>query len=91
MAIENGAGTTILVVSYWSSMAHLHAFAHGPSHRVGLNWWNKTQKEHPHLGIMHETYVAPRGNWENFYQNFHPIGMGGLEQAVLTMMFEDDY
>ncbi|KAL9105667.1 MAG: hypothetical protein Q9187_008671 [Circinaria calcarea] len=76
MAIEHGAGTTILTISYWQSMAHLQAFANSPVHRLGLNWWTKNHKEYPHIGIMHETYVVPWGNWENIYDNFHPIGMG---------------
>lgn len=59
-------------------MEGLHAFACGPSHREGWNWWNRTVHEHPHLGIMHEVYAAPPGAWENINVNFVPFGIGKL-------------
>ena len=37
---------------------------------------NKMVREHQHLGIMHETYSAPYGYWENVYANFRPFGFG---------------
>lgn len=57
-------------------MESLHAFAQGPAHRAGWNWWNRTVKQHPHIGIMHEVYAAPKGHWENIYVNCPPFGMG---------------
>ncbi|KAL9624341.1 MAG: hypothetical protein Q9204_007882, partial [Flavoplaca sp. TL-2023a] len=32
-------------------------------------------RKYPHLGIMHETYEAPKGRWENVYDGFGPVGM----------------
>jgi hypothetical protein len=74
--VTPGGGNALVSISYWKSIEHLHHFARGPSHMVGWNWWADTQKQWPHIGIMHETYDVPAGNWENIYQNFHPIGMG---------------
>lgn len=31
-----------------------------------------------HIGICHETYVVPAGNWETIYYNFTPFGLGKL-------------
>lgn len=57
-------------------MESLQAFAQGPAHRAGWDWWDRTLKQQPHLGIRHEVYAAPRGHWENVYVNFQPFGMG---------------
>lgn len=75
-AAQDGAGNAIITISYWRSIEHLHAFAHGDAHRAGWDWWNRTIKQHDHLGIMHETFAVPANGWENIYVNFHPIGMG---------------
>ena len=67
---------TLLVLSYWKDVEALRAFAQGPAHRAGWDWWNKVTRSHPHLGIMHEVFAAPKGHWENIYINFKPFGMG---------------
>ncbi|KAL8725571.1 MAG: hypothetical protein Q9166_007273 [cf. Caloplaca sp. 2 TL-2023] len=78
-ATETSSGPAIITISYWKSIEHLHAFAHGPAHRQGWDWWmNKAREKYPHLGIMHETYEAPRGSWENIYEGFVPVGMDML-------------
>ena len=73
-----GGGIAVVTLSYWKSIEHLHAFAQGPSHKLGWDFWSKTNKQWPHIGIMHETYAVPAGSWENIYQNHHPFGMGEL-------------
>ena len=70
-----GGGNALITLSYWKSIDHLHAFAQGPSHKLGWDFWSKTNKQWPHIGIMHETYEVPAGSWENIYQNHHPAGM----------------
>ena len=73
----NPSGTfTTMTVSYWASIEHLHAFAHGPSHREGWAWWDHYRQSHHDVGIYHETFFAPRGSWETIYENMHPTGMG---------------
>ena len=76
LGTDRDAGNNLVTLSYWKDMASLQAFANGPSHSAGLNWWNKNVKKHDHLGIMHEVYAAPKGSWENIYANFHDVGMG---------------
>ena len=73
-----GGGNALVTLSYWKSIEHLHAFAQGPSHKLGWDFWSRTSKQWPHIGIMHETYAVPAGSWENIYQNHHPLGMGEL-------------
>ena len=77
MVEVNDSGTvTIVTLSYWQSIEHLHAFAHSPTHVEGISWWDHYRKEHRDVGIMHETYYAPKGNWETIYENMAPFGMG---------------
>ena len=64
-------------LSYWKDINHLRAFAYGDAHRTGWDWYNAF-KGHPHIGIMHEIYSAPKGHWENVYHNFRPFGLGTL-------------
>lgn len=79
----NPSGTfTTLTVSYWASIEHLHAFAHGASHREGWAWWDHYRQSHHDVGIYHETYFAPSGNWETIYENMHPFGMGKIRFPV---------
>jgi hypothetical protein len=61
---------------YWRSIEDLHAFAHGPLHREGWEWWNRTLKEHPHLAIYHEVFAVNSKNWETIYTNCEPTGLG---------------
>ncbi|PTU19000.1 hypothetical protein P175DRAFT_0484756 [Aspergillus ochraceoroseus IBT 24754] len=68
------AAREVMTVFYFQSMDGLHKFAHGPIHRKGWDWWNRTAKEHPDISIMHEVYEAPAGHWENIYMNYKPSG-----------------
>ncbi|OCK76366.1 hypothetical protein K432DRAFT_306517 [Lepidopterella palustris CBS 459.81] len=81
-----GTGRTtkseIMTTFYFRSLADIETFAHGPVHREGWDWWNKTVKEHRHLGISHEVYEAPRGKWETVYMNYHKTGMGATVHHV---------
>ena len=81
--VTPSGGNAILALSYWKDIEHLHAFARGPSHTTGWNWWGETQKQWPHIGIFHETYNVPAGGWETIYQNFHPIGMAQTKHRVM--------
>ncbi|KAF2182326.1 hypothetical protein K469DRAFT_740277 [Zopfia rhizophila CBS 207.26] len=73
----------LLQVMYFRSLSDIDAFAHGPVHREGWNWWNATVKQHRHLGISHEVFEALRGKWENVYVNYHETGMGAMRWPVV--------
>lgn len=62
-------------------MDGLLKFAHNPSHSAGVNWWNKTIKEHRDISIMHEVYEAEPGHWENIYENYWPASFGMLSSS----------
>ncbi|KAL4944123.1 hypothetical protein BDV06DRAFT_233856 [Aspergillus oleicola] len=64
-----------MTIYYFRNMAGVHKFAHGPLHRAGWDWWNRTAKEHPDISIMHEVYEAAPGKWENVYMNYKPTGL----------------
>ncbi|KAL2871652.1 monooxygenase fmaE [Aspergillus lucknowensis] len=69
------AAREIMTIFYFRSMEGVHKFAHGPIHRRGWDWWNRTAREHPDISIMHEVYEAPAGCWENVYENYRPVGL----------------
>ena len=72
----------LMTTFYFRSLADVEAFAHGPVHREGWNWWSATIKEHRHLAICHEVYEAPHGAWESVYVNYHATGMGATVHKV---------
>ncbi|MCJ1401655.1 hypothetical protein MMC11_004872 [Xylographa trunciseda] len=82
LATDDETGKAIITLSYWRSMAHLHAFARRPAHRAGWDWFNRMTQSHPHLGMMHEVYAMPKGHWENIHKNFTPFGMGQIKRPV---------
>ncbi|KAF2196655.1 hypothetical protein GQ43DRAFT_476125 [Delitschia confertaspora ATCC 74209] len=73
-------GTTTVWVSYWKDLKGLQAFSASAAHRLGQNGW-ETGK-YPHVGIMHETYHAPKGSWETIYGNFPAWGLGNSKYIV---------
>lgn len=72
--MDEDTSNTMVWLTYWEDLEHLHAFAHGDVHSAGLDWWYA--KKYPHIAIGHETYVVPKGNWETIYHNFRPFGLG---------------
>ena len=41
-----------------------------------VGWEKGAGERFKQIGIMHETYEVPKGNWENVYHNFRPFGLG---------------
>ncbi|KAK9452458.1 hypothetical protein V1511DRAFT_200246 [Dipodascopsis uninucleata] len=72
----------LMITFYFRSLDHIHHFAHGPVHRDGWNWWNKTIKAHRHLSIMHEVYEAPKGKFENVFVNANPEGISATVYPI---------
>lgn len=61
-------------ISYWKDLKGLQKFSESTAHRLGQNMYNA--KKLPFIGIMHETYYAPRGCWETIYDNMPRWGLG---------------
>lgn len=70
----------------------LQQFSASAVHRLGQNNYNA--KKYPYMGIMHETYYAPRGCWEAIYDDFPPWGLGSstalsyLIKSLLTYVLQ---
>jgi Domain of unknown function (DUF4188) len=77
----------ITAVSYWKDLEHLAAFSRNTSHRASVQFVMTTKGKYPHLGLMHETYFAPKGHWENLYYNSQPIGLGTLPSGISCVSF----
>ncbi|KAE8142866.1 hypothetical protein BDV38DRAFT_234171 [Aspergillus pseudotamarii] len=73
---DDSAGNEVMAIYYLRDYDALHRFAHGSLHVEGMRWWTEIVKDHPHIAIYHETYIVPKGKWENIYINAKPTGMG---------------
>lgn len=67
-----------MIVQYWRSFDHLHAYA-AARDRAHLPAWtrfNQTIGSSGDVGIWHETYLIDPGKAENIYANMPAFGMG---------------
>ncbi|WLD92835.1 DUF4188 domain-containing protein [Alkalihalobacillus sp. AL-G] len=69
-----GLRTTIMI-QYWRSSEDLMAYAKGPTHLTAWNNFNKKIGNNDSVGIYHETYVVPKGNYECIYGNMPKFGL----------------
>nr|WSX53550.1 DUF4188 domain-containing protein [Streptomyces sp. NBC_00974] len=72
---------TYYVVQYWESKEKLYAYASAPDmlHRQAwamMNRKERTGKARQHVGLWHETYIAPEGSYESIYADMPPFGLG---------------
>ncbi|OAX84105.1 hypothetical protein ACJ72_01517 [Emergomyces africanus] len=65
----------VMTVMYFRDFESLHKYAHGPFHMKVVKYWSKIVKDTPHVSIYHETYIVPKGQWENIYGNSKPTGL----------------
>lgn len=68
----------IMVVQYWKSFAHLHAYATAKDREHLPAWraFNRAVGSGGDVGIWHETYVVAPGSHESVYNNMPPFGLG---------------
>jgi hypothetical protein len=74
------SGRTILLVQYWRSFDHLHAYAHAKDLQH-LPAWAKFNREvggNGSVGIFHESYLIRAGQYECVYAN---MPLSGLAKA----------
>jgi hypothetical protein len=79
---ERPTSNEVMSVLYFESLEALHGYAHGPLHSKAMEWWNATEKQIPHVAIMHEIFLAPPGHWEGIYMNYSPTGLGATSTRV---------
>jgi heme-degrading monooxygenase HmoA len=74
----SGSPRTYYVVQYWESKEKLYAYAAAPDmfHRKAWAMMNrKEKKSRRHVGLWHETYIAPEGSYESIYADMPPYGL----------------
>lgn len=84
-AIVGGAqssGNTLTQIMYFKSHEGVHAYANSPLHREAWAWYNKTLLAKGSVGIYHELYQVPRGNYETIYANMAPTGLATTMHKV---------
>ncbi|MFG2648435.1 DUF4188 domain-containing protein [Streptomyces sp. NPDC048436] len=71
---------TYYVVQYWESKEKLYAYAQSPG-TVHHKAWQianrkvRSGKTRRHVGLWHETYIAPEGSYESIYFDMPPFGL----------------
>ncbi|WP_101384818.1 MULTISPECIES: DUF4188 domain-containing protein [Kitasatospora] len=73
-----GSPRTYYVVQYWRSKEQLLKYAIDPArlHRKAWAMGNRMErKSGRHVGIWHETYLVPAGNYESIYGDMPPYGL----------------
>ncbi|WP_030928694.1 DUF4188 domain-containing protein [Streptomyces sp. NRRL B-24720] len=76
-----GSPRTYYVVQYWESKEKLYAYASAPDmfHRKAWAMMNrKEKKSRQHVGLWHETYIAPEGSYESIYADMPPYGLAAV-------------
>jgi hypothetical protein len=81
-----------LSVFYFRSIEGLNAFAHDKAHRDAWDWYNSWTKKtgYKHIGIFHEVFAAPAGQWETVYDNMPPGLLGSTNIPVLNEQTGDE-
>ena len=71
------SGRTVLVVQYWRSFDHLHAYAHAKNKQHLPAWaaFNRSVGGNGAVGIFHESYLVKAGQYECVYGNMPRMGL----------------
>ncbi|MCC9308838.1 DUF4188 domain-containing protein [Kitasatospora sp. RB6PN24] len=73
-----GSPRAYYVVQYWRSKEQLLKYAVDPARLHRKAWAMINRMEHRsgrHVGIWHETYLVPAGNYESVYADMPPYGL----------------
>jgi hypothetical protein len=71
-------GRTTILVQYWRSLEQLLSYAKNrdASHLPAWKAFNQSVGSSGVVGVWHETYSVPAGEYENIYVNMPPFGLG---------------
>jgi hypothetical protein len=74
----------IFVIQYWRSFEHLHRYAVATenAHLPAWKAFNKAVASNGDVGIWHETYLVPAGQYECVYNNMPPWGLALAGEAA---------
>ncbi|MEA3142218.1 MAG: hypothetical protein QOK23_4387 [Gammaproteobacteria bacterium] len=83
-------GRSILLIQYWRSFDHLHAYAHTKDLKHLPAWadFNRSVGDNGSVGIFHESYLVKAGQYECLYANMPQSGLlraGEMVPAVGPM------
>lgn len=84
ISAESWFGRTTIMVQYWESFEKLEAYARNKdaSHFPAWQNFNKHIKSNGDVGIWHETYIVPKGSYENVYNNMPVFGLGKAGELI---------
>lgn len=79
------SGRTVLLVQYWRSFEDLDQFARNPAD-AHLPAWQRYNKRVGYaegtVGVYHETYLVPAGQFETIYNNMPLFGLAAATAHV---------
>ncbi len=77
-------GRTTIIVSYWRTAEDIQRFAADPDAPHAAPWreFMKQTAGSGDVGIWHETYVVPAGNYEGIYSDMPRFGMAVAGEHV---------
>jgi hypothetical protein len=72
------------MVQYWRSLDHLLAYTDDArkEHKPAVRRFFKRVFRNQALGVWHETYIVPRGQYETLYINMPPHGLGRFSELA---------
>ena len=78
------SGRTVLVLQYWRSFDHLHAYAHAKDleHLPAWAAFNRSVGGNASVGIFHESYLVKAGQHECVYANMPAMGLAKAGELV---------
>lgn len=71
-------------VQYWKSYEHLHRYANSSqkTHRPTWTRFMARLFKNWAVGVWHETYLVPAGNYESVYTNMPKFGLGRFKDLI---------
>ena len=78
---------TTLMLSYWRSFEHLERYARNKDQEHLSAWrkFNQTIGNDGSVGIWHETYLVPSGQFETLYGNMPKFGLSAATEHVTAV------
>jgi len=78
------AGRHIVVVQYWRSFGHLHAYARArdAEHLPAWRAYNRALAGNDAVGVWHETFLVPAGQYEAVYRKMPLHGLAAAAAGV---------
>jgi hypothetical protein len=78
------SGRTILNMTYWDNVGQLISYAqnNNKKHQPAWQAFNRRAGTSTAVGIFHETYTVPAGNYETLYRAMPPFGLAAATDSL---------